>query len=449
MSRNIVAGKRMISVVGAVALVSAALVTSGASPAYASHRVTPAVGVHPHSKMATKLANPAGQVLFSCQEPGSSFVCYGPDQIRAAYGTQTLLDHGITGKGRTIVIVDAYSPPGVASDLQAFDADWGIPDPNLKIVAPQGATPWDPTDDNQVGWYEETSLDVQWAHVVAPGANIVLVQAKTNDDGDILAATQWAVDHNIGDVISQSFGEDESCVLPKIAKAEHKMFEAATAKGMTLIASAGDDGSAQPTCDGSSFHLAASSPAADPLVLGIGGTSLTADPVSGAYQSEQVWNESEEYGAAGGGGYSVQFKRPAYQDGFSRQRGRGVPDVSYNGGINGGVLVNLSSVFGEGAYGVFGGTSCGSPQWAGLTALADQLGHHRIGFVNDSLYRAAANRFTYAALFHDTTVGDNTFNDTADGVYVAGFPATKGWDAASGLGTPRASTLVPYLALSH
>ena len=176
-------------------------------------------------------------------------------------------------------------------------------------------------------------------------------------------------------------------------------------------------------------------PAADPLVLGIGGTSLTADPVSqAAYRSEQVWNESEEYGAAGGGGYSVQFKRPAYQDGFSRQRGRGVPDVSYNGGINGGVLVNLSSVFGEGAYGVFGGTSCGSPQWAGLTVLADQLGHHRIGFVNDSLYRAAANRFTYAALFHDTTVGDNTFNDTADGVYVAGFPATKGWDAASGLG---------------
>ena len=113
-----------------------------------------------------------------------------------------MLDHGITGKGRTIVIVDAYSPPGVASDLQAFDADWGVP-PEPEDRGPAGRHPWDATDDNQVGWYEETSLDVQWAHVVAPGANIVLVQAKTNDDGDILAATQWAVDHNIGDVISQ------------------------------------------------------------------------------------------------------------------------------------------------------------------------------------------------------------------------------------------------------
>ena len=91
----------------------------------------------------------------------------------------------------------------------------GPPDPSLGTftqIAPDGLTPFDPTDDNMVGWAEEISLDVVWAHAIAPGANIVLVLAKSNDDADILSATQYAVDHNLGNVISQSFGENESCV---------------------------------------------------------------------------------------------------------------------------------------------------------------------------------------------------------------------------------------------
>ena len=450
MSRSTLTGRRMISVVGATALVSSALVSASATPAFASHRVTPSVGVHPHAIAASKVTHPDGQVLYGCQtRPPGQVACYGPDQIRAAYGVQPLLDHGITGKGKTIVIIDAFSPPGIADDLHAFDADWGYPDPQLQIVAPQGATPFDPNDENQVGWYEEISLDVQWSHAVAPGAKIVLVEAKTNDDADILAATKWAVDHQVGDVISQSFGEDESCVDPKIDKAEHAVFQKATARGITLIASAGDEGSAQLTCDGSTYHQAASSPATDPLVLGIGGTHLLADQTSGAYQSESVWQESDTFGAAGGGGYSLNYKRPAYQNGFDRNRGRGVPDVSYSAAIDGGVLVNLDTLFG-GTF-IFGGTSAGSPQWAALTALADQFGRHRVGFINDALYAAAGNRHLYGALFHDITVGENsyTFEDDSNNViHIPGFSATKGWDAASGLGTPQANNLVPYLAFA-
>ena len=117
-------------------------------------------------------------------------------------------------------------------------------------VAPDGLTPFDSTDGNMIGWAEEISLDVEWAHAIAPGANIVLDLAKSNDDADLLSATKYAVNQNLGDVISQSFGENESCVDSALLKAEHQLFAKATLKHMTLFASSGDEGAAQATCDG-------------------------------------------------------------------------------------------------------------------------------------------------------------------------------------------------------
>ena len=155
----------------------------------------------------------------------------------------------------------------------------GLPEHDLQVVAPDGVPAFDINDDNQVGWSAEISLDVQWAHAVAPGATILLVEAKSNEDTDILSATKYAVDHNLGDVISQSFGENESCVDPNLLKAQHAVFQAANAKGITLIASAGDSGAAELNCDGTNYLQAASSPASDPLVLGVGGTQLHASPV--------------------------------------------------------------------------------------------------------------------------------------------------------------------------
>ena len=451
--RRTTAGLATAAAAVALGLTGTVAPAATAAPARSGHTMTPAVGARPHY-VAAGDPRPGASVQFGCQavRPGR-LTCFGPDQIRAAYSIQPLLDRGITGKGRTIVIVDAFSPPAVAADLATFDAAWGIPDPDLTIVAPQGATPWDGNDANQVGWAGETNLDVQWAHVVAPGARIVLVQATTNDDADILAATQWAVNNRVGDVISQSFGEDERCVLPSIARAEHEMFEKATERGITLIASAGDQGSAQPTCDGSSYSLAASSPAADPLVTAIGGTSLDADLTTGSYRSETVWNETDLFGAAGGGGYSVLERKPSYQRGVVAGRHRALPDVSYDGGINNGVLTYFGDDAagggpGSGGFYIVGGTSAGSPQWAGLTALAAQIAHRRLGLINPTLYALGRSRLA-SLVFHDVTMGNNGYafdNRSGTHVTIPGYPATRGWDPATGWGTPIASFLVPVLA---
>ncbi len=145
---------------------------------------------------------------------------------------------------------------------------------------------------------------------------------------------------------------------------------------MTVFASAGDDGSAQQDCNGDGgFFLSASTPASDPLVTGVGGTHLNANFTTGRYQSETVWNNSglnPDFGA-GGGGFSTKYPRPFYQAFANHNAARGVPDVTYNADVYGGVLATCSECgAGAGAFFIFGGTSAGSPQWAAITALADQ-----------------------------------------------------------------------------
>src|SRR5215469_2537456 len=223
--------------------------------------------------------------LFTCQlglTPG--FVCYDPYQIRHAYHTDVLINAGFNGTGKTIVIIDAYQSPNIVQQLNVYNNFYGLPSlnglggpPNPALgtfsqVAPDGLTPFVTKDPNMTGWAEEISLDVLWSHAIAPGANIVLVLAKSNADADILSATKYAVDHSLGDVISQSFGENESCMDPTLLMQQHEVFAEATQKGMTLFASAGDFGSGQPTCDGSALVQAVSSPASDPLVTAVGGT---------------------------------------------------------------------------------------------------------------------------------------------------------------------------------
>jgi subtilase family serine protease len=415
----------------ATSLLATALV--GVGPA-AIHTMTPATAVNPLYRVAGHVST--GDTTFSCQVTTPA-QCYGPSQIRAAYGFNKL--HA-DGAGRTIVIIDAYQSPTITQDLASFDTLFGLPAPKFNIIAPDGLTPFDQNDPVQTSWAGEISLDVQWAHAIAPAATIDLVLAKTSEDSDILSATKFAVDHNLGDVISQSFGENESCVDPSIDKAQHKLFAQAVSKRITLLASSGDAGATQPTCDGTAYVKAVSSPAVDPYVTGVGGTILDADGTTGAYHGETAWNEPE-FGAAGGGGLSVSVRTPAYQRSLHLPS-RGVPDVSYNAAIGAGVLAVWSSS-GQGANLVFsfGGTSAGSPQWAGLVALTDQYGHHRQGQLNQRLYAFAHGRL-YGALFHDVTSGDNSLNG------VTGFSAHRGWDAVTGIGTPRADRLVPLLAIT-
>ncbi len=431
----------------------------GVVPASVDAVASPFVQIGPKAVKASGATQ--NEDLFTCQvglAPG--VVCYDPAQIRHAYQVDNLINAGYDGTGRTIVIVDAFQSPTLPDDLDAFDANYGLPDRATFFtqIAPDGLTPFDPNDENMVGWSSEISLDVEWAHAIAPGANIVLDLAKSNDDADILSATQYAVDHNLGDVISQSFGENESCVDANLLKAEHALFIKATLKHITLFASSGDEGAAEQTCDGNSWVKAASSPASDPLVTAVGGTELHAadyclavlgcdpgaNPAAGTYQGEIAWNEPD-FAAATGGGFSVLYKEPFYQFGTIplRIKARGVPDVAYNAAILHGVLV-----YWAGDVWLFGGTSCGSPQWAAILAIADQKAGRRLGFINTALYVYSLSQKKYKTLFNDVTSGNNSVVETDSNnnpVAVDGFNADSKWDATTGLGSPKADQVVAFL----
>jgi subtilase family serine protease len=409
--------------------------------------MTPAVG-NPVSYVRLSKTLPSSTPLFSCQAPESAanpVPCYAPAQIRAAYNIPSKL----TGAGETIVIIDAFQPPDIRSDLATFDSAFGLPNPTLNIITPQGTPPFDPSSADQSSWAGEISLDVQWSHAIAPEATIDLVLAKSDQDADIYAAQRYVITHNLGDVLSQSFGEGESCMEPSIMTKTHLLFAVAAAERMTVFASSGDSGAAQADCNGDgNYFLSVSTPASDPLVTGVGATHLNADFTTGAYQSETTWNNSgnpfAEFGATGGG-FSTVYSRPFYQAGIATHGARGVPDVSYNGDVYGGVLAvcsDCSDPATPGAVYIFGGTSAGSPQWAAITALADQAAGHRLGFLNPTLYAISHSRSLYGYAFHDVTTGTNSLDFTG----VTGYSAGPGWDPTTGLGSPNAAHLIKLLS---
>ena len=422
--------------------------------------------------------------LFKCQVGLSVGACYDPYQMRHAYQIDSLITAGYDGTGHTIVIIDAFQSPNIVQQLNTYISFYGLPslnglgnpaNPSLGTftqIAPNGLTAFVPGDPNMTGWAEEISLDVLWAHAIAPGANIVLVLAKSNQDADLQSALSYAVEHNLGDVISQSYGENESCMDPTILSQQHNTFAAATQQNITLFASSADDGAAQMTCDGNSWVKAASTPAVDPLVTAVGGTELHAagycltslgcnpstNPSPGTYQSEIAWNEGPPFGdfqadfgssIATGGGFSVLFDQPSYQkaSGFPGNQ-RAVPDVAYNAAVLHGVLTYLNIPGIPVGFYRFGGTSAGSPQWAAMTAIADQMYGGRLGFLNRVIYHAGRLSKEYPVTFNDVTSGTNSvveYDSLGNPVTVIGFNAGVGWDATTGTGTPIGKGLVDYL----
>jgi subtilase family serine protease len=401
--------------------------------------------------------------------------------MRTAYGTDSLIAGGNDGSGKTIVIVDAFQDPNIFNQLNAYDSFYGLRavnagpgTPSFTQVAPDGLGPYD------VGWAEEITLDVEWAHAIAPGANIVLELGKDNSDTALISALNDAINNNRGDVVSMSFGESDTCLGPTLTAAWHQAFVNATRKGITLFASSGDEGAALPSCDGNSWIKSTSSPSSDPLVTGVGGTELSAtgypssctnsvgcspSPAAGTYVGETGWNEGPPFGdfqnlldstISGGGGYSAVWSEPAYQQGTSHGgTQRGEPDVSYNGAVFHGVLTYLAipgvcSGPPPSCFFLFGGTSAGSPQWAALTAIADQAAGHDYGFMNAALYKIGQNAGDYANAFNDVTSGNNSaleFDSANNPVTVTGFDAGTGWDADTGLGSPKAGGLLGELPL--
>jgi len=382
--------------------------------------------------------------------------CYSPQLIRKAYGVTPVLNSGFTGKGQSIVIIDSFGSPTIRQDLKVFDQGYGLPDPpSLKIVAPLGTINFDPNNSDMINWAFETTLDVEWSHALAPDANIVLMTSPVSETEGIqglpefLFLEKYAVNHNLGKIISQSWGATENTLFNpggrQILNQFNDFYKQAGQNGVTFFASSGDSGSSNVDINGNNYPSpTVIFPASSPYVTAVGGTSLFASP-TGNYQSETVWDEVALGAGAGGGGISQVFKEPTYQkanlpssdqtllNGF-----RGIPDISYNADPLTGILVYLSFIPNGAGFYLIGGTSEGSPQWAGIIADADQMAGHPLGFLNPALYQLG-NSSKAGNSYHDITIGNNGFGG------IPGYDATPGWDPASGWGSPKVSGLLPVL----
>jgi subtilase family serine protease len=412
-----------------------------------------------------------------------NIVCYSPAFVKKAYefpSTATL-----DGSGQTIVIVDAFGSPTIASDLAVFDARFGIPaPPSFTIFCGDSPTPLDTSTcpvvninanpkHDEFGWTIETSLDVQYAHAMAPGANIVLDIADTSSGNAINNAETAAIAAYPGAIFSQSFGIPEIFLThngnPGQVSQAQTNYANGVALGDTFFASAGDTGAdfgfgiAMGNFPGSDLHNTAvtgtqglpynatgtltpcttTAPASctsglstyhGPCVLG---RTTPPNCIPDGYGGEQVWNEPG-FGAATGGAPSLLFGVPSYQSGLGLSA-RG-PDVAYNAAIDGGVLVVYGGFGGAPVTFIVGGTSAGSPQWAGIAALANQaranVSKGPIGDLNPVLY-SIFHSARYATDFHDITVG----NDQLVGSSV-GFSAGTRYDVASGIGSPIVDQLI-------
>jgi len=485
---------------------SLALVASGAlaAPGGAASAATyPAVRptVAEYSQLSTGETPPtAGQ----CASAGRR--CFSPQAIRAAYNMGPLYAGGYDGRGQTIAIVDSYGSDTMAHDLHVFDQAFGLAPmcgeegvackpgmPTFSTLKLQGspATVAPPSTSQGTGqedksaWALEVALDVETAHAMAPGANILLVSTPTAETlgvqgfPQMMAAEQYVVDHHLATVISQSFGSAEGAFgsAQSLEQLRHA-FKAAAQNGVTVLASSGDDGSSgskkTPVKKGGTTLPTpeAGWPGSDPLVTGVGGTYLCTDPAATtdrvADSTDQPAKCLSNPGVAevgwtfSGGGYSHIFDRPDYQSalpaGSTAIAGkRGVPDVALQASAGTGALVYVSlppdgqgglscgaAPCSTGWYDI-GGTSLACPEWAGMVAIADQLNGGGLGLINPALYRIGADPAKYKADFYDVTTGNNTADPA-----VPGYPATTGWDPVTGLGTPNAAKLLPDLvAAAH
>jgi subtilase family serine protease len=440
--------------------------------------------------------------------------CFNPAAMHNSYNYASLLAAGNEGQGKTIALVDSFGSDTIRNDLGVFSTAFGLPHlcgdsgpstpagncapgitPRFDILEVQGSPPpVPPPPSNGTGqeshnlWALEVSLDVEWAHATAPLANILLVTSPTAETLGVqgfqqfMNAEQFVVDNHLADVISQSFAAGEASFHSGFAALDNlrHAFIDAQANHVTVFGSSGDGGTTnilkEPVKNPAVIpYPSVEWPASDPLVTAVGGTYLCTNAVTGtsvdsASPPSQCQNNPgvREVGwIASGGGYSIFFPRPAFQNvlppgstfvGSSvgapppNTNMRGVPDIAYQASSRTGVLVYMTlgatKTSGTGCGGadpcsigwyVVGGTSSGSPQWAGLIAIADQMAGRDLGYINPALYQIASNPGMYANDFFDVTVGTNQLTS------IPGYSASPGWDAVTGLGSPNVANLLPDL----
>jgi subtilase family serine protease len=391
--------------------------------------------------------------------------CYSPQQLQRAYNLGPLYARGDDGRGRTIVIVDPYGSPTLRHDLGVFDRGFGLPaPPSLRIIQPVGPVPpFRPKSPAMVAAADETTGDVEVAHELAPGASILLAElpaaatAAGGGAGRYVAAENYVITRDLGDVISQSFGLAEQNFPSRAALLGlRSAFSRADRDHVSVLAAAGDFGPSDITPAGTLYtRPVVLWPASDPLVTAVGGTDLHLDAAGGRTSADTAWNDSRDATVArrlgglpwaGGGGTSAIFARPAYQDSVRGTVGshRGVPDIAMSASFSGGVAI-FESFPGAPGWAPGGGTSAASPALAAIVAIADQYAHRRLGLLNPALYQLERD---HAPGLTDVTQGTNTVSFTQGGrrVTVQGYPAQPGYDLVTGLGTVNAALFVPELA---
>jgi subtilase family serine protease len=491
--RHVFAGGVMTVALAAVAL-STGVATSPTHAGGAEALPAPKPAVSDFQQITTSTTPPTQA---QCASVGRR--CFSPQAVQSAYHVGPLYQAGFDGRGQTIAIVDSYGSDTMAHDLHVYDQAFNLPAmcgeervtctpgmPTFSELHLQGspATKAPPSQSKGTGqedksaWALEVALDVETAHAIAPGANILLVTTPTAETlgvqgfPQMMSAEQYVVDHHLANVISQSFASAEEAFgsSQSLQQLRHA-FISAQQNGVSVLGASGDGGTAnsykEPVSNPGSIPFPSVEwPASDPLVTGIGGTYLCTDPQAATDQPRtylggppaRCADGQAEVGWIGsGGGFSHVFDKPSWQGTLpagstSITSGRGVPDVALQASSRTGALVYLSlppdgnsglrcgsAPCSTGWYDI-GGTSLATPQWAGLVAIADQINGGGLGLLNPALYKIGADPAKYASDFFDVTTGNNT-----DSATVPGYPATTGWDPVTGLGTPDAANLLPDL----
>jgi subtilase family serine protease len=417
---------------------------------------------------------------------------YTPRQIRGAYGVS---QSGMTGKGVTVAIVDAYASPTMLSDANRYAKVTGDKPFAAGQYTQDLASTFTDTAANECdapGWYGEQTLDVESVHGMAPDAHVVYVGAASCTDQDLGDALALIVDNHLASIVSDSWGEpaDQSSEIPVY----EEIFQAGAAEGIGFFFSSGDSGYESPAEDPGSDMQQTDFPPESPYVTSVGGTSLAIgrhnnyefetswgtllDPLAANHRSWQSTPPGQYpagYDGSSGGGVSYDFTQPSYQQGVvpnslatalpngsvSPTPMRVEPDVSALADPSTGILVGQTTLQPDGTTFAFslsriGGTSVSCPVFAGIEADAQQAAGHPLGFANPAIYQrygTSAFRDVTDHPFGTRHLAEVRSNYTdpytktgplvtylrtlgIDGEGAAALPAVKGYDDATGIGSP-------------
>lgn len=426
-------------------------------------------------------------------------VCgYLPAQIRGAYG---LNQTSLTGKGSTVAVVDAYNSPTIAADVTTFDGYHGVtPFKSGQFTQLSDPSQWN-SQDLCGDWSAEETLDVESVHTMAPGANVVYVGANSCQDSDLIAANAEIVNNHLASIVSESWDEDlydTNGTEPVATINEYnQLFEQGAVEGIGFYFASGDCSTDDPAivadglnCDSTSSEPQVTFPSSSPWITAVGATAIGIGK-NDNYEWETSMGDSEAVEANGnswadlpgtflfgaGGGTSNYFSQPWYQAPIvpaslskhqltgqtTKQPMRVVPDVSMEGDLLVSTMVGQTQLLPDGSTGYaeagYGGTSVATPLFAGLQADAQQAqGGWPIGFANPEIYLRDLLLGSYA--FHDVTdhpggATESVAIDTGvqDGLqtgllFTLGsdwtLKATKGYDDATGVGSPNVGYLKSF-----